>query len=665
MWGDGDAIRFELVRGEGETPLRVVSDGGNTSRLLLAQVASGDGTLLQAVVKVGRDLPLRPLEGGEITQAQAAARHQREAAALAALAGRPGVVQRLAIPGRTLFGGASMAVLCRERWLTFAPPCPSCGAPLAPCTDEATLDRFGLETPASSRHALLYCAACSAAGTATLYTRSLPKGVKGGGTAVVDFGGWLETFGAAVATLPAVAAPCVGCDERGGCFPAAGVGEGASRLLPLAFAPVEVLPLEPLHLRFDEHMALLGGDTWDGLTARSLAGEAQAARRGLVETASLPVRRRPQYLFEGEGDGLFHLEVAHLKVAAFLELLRGVAALHEAVRGPHLRLDPSHVMARVGDPAGPAPGRWGTAVRLIAPGGAAPMVVEGLPTGLFEPPAEVRQAYSAPPVVAPHGRGERAEVTLLTATKGRFEARVGGGLLHAVVNDGLTLQVAGEVALFGRIQRLDGGVLQVAGSLTAAQEQAVAERVGEPFPEAACLHHPTLHVPCDLFSLGRLWFHALLVNDEQAVAAVVAGCDQVVERAAVVAGEADTSGERFRDALLHEIAARPDLFSPLAPLYRSADRMANEAGTPELLWEELLLFGFRLLVWRPAFGFCADRGDYEPDFPRGPIDRAIAVLTGLAAQVHGHLLGSDPFHREVQEALDAVCSRRDPTEGEG
>jgi len=153
------------------------------------------------------------------------------------------------------------------------------------------------------------------------------------------------------------------------------------------------------------------------------------------------------------------------------------------------------------------------------------------------------------------------------------------------------------------------------------------------------------------------------VNDTTEVAAVVAGCDQAAARAAVAAGDGEGSGDRFGDALVHEIDGQPDLFSPLAPLYRAADRAANVPGTPELLWEELLLFGFRLLVWRPGFGFCAHRGDYDPGFPRGPIDRAIAVLTGLAARLHGHLLGSDPFHREVQEALDAVFSLREKTDG--
>jgi len=641
----------------------VVSDGGNTSRLLLAQVTSSAGTLAEVVVKVGRDLPRMPLEGGEITQAQAMARHQREAAALDGLAGRPGVVQRIALGPTELLGAGGMAVLCSERWITFAPVCPTCGAELAPCVDEALLDRLSLAPPATSRHAFLYCPACSPAGTATLYTRSLPKGGKGGGAAVVDFGGWRDGLGAAVATLPAGAAPCVGCDEAAVCFPAAGDGEAASRLHPIAFAPVAALPLEPLHLRFDEQMALLGGEGWASLAARSFAGEAQAARRGLVEGAAEGLRRGPQYLFEGESDGLFQLEVLYLKAAAFLQLLEGVAALHERLRAPHLRLDPSHVMACLAAPGGPAPARWMTALKLIAPGGGEPMVVGGLPTGLFLPPAEVREAYSAPPLVASGGRGERAEVELTAAAKGRFQAVVRGGPLQAVANDGLTLQVAGEVALFGRIERAEGGTLQVGGALTAEQEAAVAGRVGEPLPESACLHHPTLHVPCDLFSLGRLWLHGLLVNDTTEVAAVVAGCDQAAARAAVAAGDGEGSGDWFGDALVHEIDGQPDIFSPLAPLYRAADRAANAPGTPELLWEELLLFGFRLLVWRPGFGFCAHRGDYDPGFPRGPIDRAIAVLTGLAVRLHGHLLGSDPFHREVQEALDAVFSLREKTDG--
>jgi len=521
MQGVGDAIRLELMRGAGATPLRVVSDGGNTARLLLAQVTSGVGALLEVVVKVGRDLPRVPLAGTEITQAQAAARQAREAVALDALGGCAGVVQRLPVEGQSLLGETGMAVLCAQQWIRFAPVCPRCGAALVGCTDGSLLDRLSLPLPGASRHAFLACPACGPGGPSPLYTLALPKEVRGAGT-VVDFGGWRDRLGAALASLPEGVAPCVGCAEATVCFPATGAGQAANRLLPIAFAPVAALALEPLHLRFDEHMALLGGEAWDSLVARALTGEGQAARRGLVEVAAASMRRAPQYLFEGETSGLFQLEVLYLKAAAFLQLLGGVAALHERLRAPHLRLDPSHVMARLAAPGGPAPARWTTAVRLIAPGGAAPMAVDGLPTGLFLPPAEVREAYSAPPVVAPSGRGERVEVELVAAAKGRFQAVVRGGPLQAVVNDGLTLQVAGEVALFGRIERVDGNALQVSGSLTAGQEEVVAGRVGERLAEAACLHHPTLHVPCDLFSLGRLWLHGLLVNDTVAVAVAVA-----------------------------------------------------------------------------------------------------------------------------------------------
>jgi hypothetical protein len=416
------------------------------------------------------------------------------------------------------------------------------------------------------------------------------------------------------------------------------------------------LPLELLHLHFDEHMALLGGQGWEDFLAERLSGGAYAARRQALAEVAAPLCAGRQYLFAEDHAGAFQLEVLHLKITAFREVLDGVAAVHETLRAPHLRLEPSNIMARLHPRPGDVPARWATSASVLGPGGAQPLEIPaaGGPTGLFQAPREVRQAFAAPPVVGGRaGHGERASVRVESLTGGEFEATVRGGPSEAVVNDGLLLQLNApslgiqDTALWARITQARRDELRVAGVLPAAGEKALAKARGEVLPEAACFHYPTLHVPCDLFSLGRLWMHGLLVNDQQPAAAVVEACDAVADRARVA-----TDGDGLRDTLCEGIATRGDLFSSLACLYRGDDRQRHQAGCPELLWEELLLFGFRLLLWRPGFGFCAHRGDYEREFPRGPIDRAIAVLHALATRVRAHLFGTDPFHRAVQEALE-------------
>ena len=656
MTAQGGTMRFELVPGEGGAPFMVLSDAGAQARVLLARVASGGETLIPVALKLRRDRPRRALSGRPISQREVTEAWRRGSASVRLLAGTPGIVQPLPMVGDPLLGGGRGIVLCSEKWVAFPLVCPTCGTPLAECDDEALLESAGLPTPTAADHVFLICPSCTAVASPVIYSASPTEEIGRHSADLRDFARWTDDFGTDIVSRDPTAVPCVDCDQVSRCFPRTGLGLGADRLTPLAMHATETLPLELLHLHFDEHMALLGGQRWDDLMAERLAGAAYAARRHGLAAVAEPYRSGRQYLFADDHAGAFQLEVLHLKITAFRALLDGVAAVHETLLAPHLRLEPSNVMARLHPRMGDLPARWATSLSLLGPGGAQPLEIPaaGGATGLFQPPREVRQAFSAPPVVTGlAGHGERATVRIESVTGDEFEATVRGGPLEAVANDGLLLQLNApslgiqEMGLWGRIAQARRGELRVVGAIPIAGEKALAKARGEALPEVACFHYPTLHVPCDLFSLGRLWMHGLLVNDQQPGAAVVEACDAVMDRTRV---SSDADG--LRDTLCEAIAVRNELFSPLACLYREEDRRCHQAGCPDLLWEELLLFGFRLMLWLPGFGFCAHRGDYEREFPRGPIDRAIAVLHALGTRVRAHLFGADPFHRAVQEALD-------------
>jgi len=656
MAAQGGTMRFELVPGEGAAPFMVLSDAGAQARVVLARVASGGETLIPVALKLRRDRPRRALSGPPITQREARETWQRGAAAVRLLAATPGIVQPLPLAGDPLLGGGRGIVVCVEKWVAFPLVCPTCGTPLGECDDEGLLDSAGLPAPATSDHVFLVCPSCPPAASPVVYSATPGDELGRHDADLRDFARWTDDLGTHIVSRDPAVVPCVDCDQVTRCFPRTGLGVAADRLTSLAMHAADALPLELLHLHFDEHMALLGGQRWDDFLAERLSGGAYAARRDALAPVAAPFRAGRQYLFADDHAGAFQLEVLHLKITAFREVLDGVAAVHETLRAPHLRLEPSNIMARLHPRPGDVPARWATSASVLGPGGAQPLEIPaaGGPTGLFQAPREVRQAFAAPPVVGGRaGHGERASVRVESLTGGEFEATVRGGPSEAVVNDGLLLQLNApslgiqDTALWARITQARRDELRVAGVLPAAGEKALAKARGEVLPEAACFHYPTLHVPCDLFSLGRLWMHGLLVNDQQPAAAVVEACDAVADRARVA-----TDGDGLRDTLCEGIATRGDLFSSLACLYRGDDRQRHQAGCPELLWEELLLFGFRLLLWRPGFGFCAHRGDYEREFPRGPIDRAIAVLHALATRVRAHLFGTDPFHRAVQEALE-------------
>ena len=656
MTAQGGTMRFELVPGEGAAPFLVLSDAGPQARVLLARIASGGETLIPVALKLRRDRPRRALSGPPITQREVRETWQRGSASVRLLAATPGIARPLPLVGDPLLGSGRGIVVCVEKWVAFPLVCPACGTPLGECDDEGLLDSAGLPTPATSDHVFLVCPFCPQAAPLVVYSATPADEIGRHNADLRDFPRWTDDLGANVARRDPAVVPCVDCDQVARCFPRTGLGVAGDRLVPLVMHAADALPLELLHLHFDEHMALLGGQGWEDFLAERLSGGAYAARRQALAEVAAPLCAGRQYLFAEDHAGAFQLEVLHLKITAFREVLDGVAAIHETLLAPHLRLEPSNIMARLHPRPGDVPSRWATSVSLLGPGGAQPLEIPAAvgPTGLFQAPREVRQAFAAPPVVSGRaGHGERATVRVESLTGGEFEATVRGGPSEAVVNDGLLLQLNApslgiqDTALWARITQARRGELRVAGALPAAGEKALARARGEVLPEVACFHYPTLHVPCDLFSLGRLWMHGLLVNDRQSAAAVVEACDAVADRARV-AGD----GDALRDTLCEAIAARGDLFSPLACLYREEDRRQHQAGCPELLWEELLLFGFRLLLWRPGFGFCAHRGDYEREFPRGPIDRAIAVLHALATRVRAHLFGTDPFHRAVQEALD-------------
>jgi len=656
MAAQGGAMRFELVPGEGAAPFMVLSDAGQLSRVLLARIASATEMLIPVALKVRRDRPRRALSGPPITQREVRDAWLRTVDGQRRLAASPGVVQALPLVRDPLLGEGRGIVWCSEKGIAFPLICPACGHALSECADDAVLDAVGLPTPVDSDITFLTCVSCPKTTPPVFYTAAAPDEVARHTADLRDFSRWIDDLAVSLTRLDSAVVPCVACDQSAACFPTGGDGFAAERLVALAMHAAYAQPLELLHLHFDEHMALLGGQDWDGLLAQYLAGGATAARRPGLSSVGDAYRYGRQYLFADDHAGAFHLEVLHLKITAFRALLDGVAAIHETLCAPHLRLEPSNIMARLQVGSGAMPARWATSVAVLSPGGAQPLLlpVAGGPTGLFQPPREIRQAFAAPPVAAgTAGHGERATVRLDTVADGEFAARVTGGPLEAVANDGLLVQISApnlgidEVTLWGRVVEARRGEMRVVGPLPLPTETLLAKAEGEVVPEAACFHYPTLHVPCDLFSLGRLWLHGLLVNDQQSAAAVVEACDAVAERAR---GAAD--GDLLREALCEAIAARGEIFAPLASLYRQADRQDHQPGCPDLLWEELLLFGFRLLLWRPDFGFCAHRGDYEAEFPRGPIDRAIAVLHALATRVRAHLLGTDPFHRDVQEALD-------------
>ncbi len=594
----------------------------------------------------------------------------------------PHVVAAVGVPAGML---ASAPVFwCQRVDRCFHPVSPATGLRLRTCRDDALLARSGL--PPYAHDVVRYLHDGSAATPATFYRQgrdtagvTLASGaqVRGASRLLRDYAALVHAApGDAVAAAAASDLICLGCEHRLRCYPTAG-GDGpvpAERELhAVSFHDVDAVALEAHDLDFDDANVLLGGGGVDDLPAARAALLAPATRDAL--------RGARQWLFAGDAPR-FVLEVLRQKLALFLDVCTGVAAVHAAGR-PHLALAPHHV-AVAWRGGGGAPARWQLRASVGALGSAQPIAVAGANAGcepargpLLEPGGELRDDARARVWLGPDLVDGEPPATLLPVACWRTGSP--DGLVRFAVEatgDGVPRRVrAGDLVA---VQPETGGATLVAcvdgvpprGLLATAllpPEHPCLQWDGQQFAARLRFHH-RLGPAADLPALGLLLLRAVCVDDAQPIE-LVAGAIEAVVRRLEQEPTAVHADDHAAPARLRQLLQSPDVrgrFDPVHLLHRERDREsllralpANAPVVAPALWERVLAVAAKAIATCSPFGFAARAARAALVGLGGtPVQLLVADVQRLLRRLDAELFHADACSAAIAAAAEQTAERR-------
>lgn len=552
---------------------------------------------------------------------------------------------------------------CRRTHAWFHPPCPETGAPLTVCRDDDLLRTSGL--PAFSRSLVRYlCAAPAEAGRKPGVFYRVPgvarESPRAGVEVRIGTRLWRDYRASLAADkLPPGSLPCQGCEHRATCFPANAAPEepipAEEALYAVSYYDFSMLPIELLDLQFDDHCDWLGGKSLPGRSSDAAPPPVAMEAHGAATPASTP-----EWLFAAD-PRRWWAEVLHLKLAAFADVCTGLRDIHEQCGRPHLGLAPGNAMAELLPGGETLPPRWHSRVRLIDLGSACG---QDLGTGdgitpklrLLEPGTELR--------------GTTFEFKRLSE-QDDLSARLSLQIdRREKEGDALRLGMRAEVGALDVRGFRPGDVIAARptngarecwlelvevrpGNIVATtllpKDHPVAQLPVAARLEASCVFRKIFGPASDLYGLGMLLFRMLLVNDGCDLFRVQDAVEQSLRRiAAETRGSLDEAGfERLVRNCLRDHGAT---FAFDALFYRQQDRNGDRAPLDASLWQELLVFAFRLVTWIPGISFAHGHGDSHGH------NRA-ALLQGILEQVGGfrQRTRAELFRPERAAEIAAAC----------
>lgn len=632
------------------TPFVTVHQG-RFAKILLAELVGADGgSLKQFAWKLRVDSVAAEVAPGRQAPSNAELDRvwQQERAELLRVHS-PHVVAPVGVP--PALTQSPPVFFCRRIDTYFHPVCPQTGGVLAVCRDDALLSGAGLPDYGQDTVRYLHSAtAGGAAGTTFYRADGEPQATP---TARVEtmsglIRGWSRVL-EGEQVLPDL--PCQSCEYRSECY-----APGPDRLLAeqhlhaVSFYDVDSLALELAATDFDTAITRLGGGLQDADPSHGFINSFDRKQRTL--------------------------EVLRLKLAAFADVCRGVAAIHAAGR-PHLGVSPANIVAfdRAGSSAMPA--HWRLRFALTDLGGATPVRTPGgsEEDTLWQPGREVSEDETSRLFLAPSLRSlEGGSVTMSVATRSIAEEGAGvrnivdvhraGVPSFALPGDLLLVEpVAGGPCVGARVD--DVGVRGLTATILPPAAAAGDEAAGPPSWigttfEARLSFIRRSGPSADLYGLGMLLLRLLLVHDEQSlpqVASAIEQCLQVMTNKTAVDDSVSLS-DRWQEILDSDVGE--GRFACWHVMHLRSDRqlvfdselrskgIIPKGIIPKGIWHTLLGLAGRLLLASPL-----SRGE-EGGAAAAPIAAVLDDLKTLERQLHVEL-----FEQAARdECIAAVCAQR-------
>ncbi len=427
-----------------------------------------------------------------------------------------------------------------------------------------------------------------------------------------------------------------------------------------------------MSLQYDEFSDLLGGAVWDEAFDRwSRSGFSTARQQTLRSFASYFSSPR-QFLFSGDRQR-YPLEVLWLKWNLFVGLCRRLQTIHQEHQRPLLNLQPARLRVKMTEATEDfLPVRWGFSLDAenlqLADRFTPPGLPPDFPAPLFSPPPDAHPFY-APPVVKRQGLEQKETATLLVRSTERMRDAPPGavrGIVQAqLISEPLKASdfSLGDRFLITPNLSEEGESLRIwAGKRASAERGVLLEGLTEPvspavweqfekarqkvFSRSEVVIYKSLHIPCDLYSLGMMLFRTLLVNDRHEMDGVHQTVAKTAEQLGPISFSLEAEEKQFISRRLRfYLRKEGEILSKKAVFYRQAERENGGDAIPDDLWTEALLTGFRLIQ---------TRGDHPLEQLGGLTAGVTADAERLGRRIKLELFGSRERNREILEACDLI-----------
>ena len=431
--------------------------------------------------------------------------------------------------------------------------------------------------------------------------------------------------------------------------------------------------------QWDELCDLLGGARWeDALTRWGMKG-IDPARYSALSSLTSPLANSAEFQFSDTQNALRCL---WLKWSLFTGLCQQLLATYKNLKRPHLGLDPAQVLVPWNSVDQPFPARPLFTVQVLQDGAAAPLVCRGMPEEmarwLLAPRPQSQSPYAAPAMQQwPVGR--EVPVTVLIQSMDRLHddadegvrgilrlQAISGAFSNARFSErdvfrlvlGVTNAESDRIAIWCRkIDASESGII-VSGVTDPMSPGLWARLEGasrQVFSDAKATVYRAFDPSCDLYGLGVLLAHALLVNRRQDIGQVTQVLTRVIEGLDPIVTGLDSEDHA---SLFNRLSARLNevgqVFGKSSVLF---DAKPNTDGAiPDDVWYDALILVLQLMSNVPQFSICSGHTCQHLKSLHADFESLTRVAEQIGERIRIELCDREQRSRDVLEACHIVRS---------
>jgi hypothetical protein len=593
-------------------------------------------------------------------------------------------------------------LFCRKVLKLFSPRCIQCYNVLETCKDENALSAANLPSYGLTVYRFLYCKNCYQSSGQTKFYTFLPSKIyqssafreKAGNLRellldlekiVLQKEKVKENQADIYETLEAEF-PCFTCNDSLFCFGRLKTTLNNEDLTgtvePFCFYDSYAILSELLYFQYDEFSDLLGGMLWEDFEEHfKINKENFGDLLRLNEVKRVVGSGYGKFLFENETSGIDAVEVLRLKLTMFLQLLRCVFEFLRRCNQPLLNLEPKNILIDITSLGECLPTMWNFKTKIVSLCSAQSVDIgDGFPFKLYRPPSISNPVFAAQVIrKAIFGRLGVCDFVFMDVDvekkKDKDALRIkgqlqGSGISSAALStkDCLRVLFEGTPFLSGLVLNclLDEEMshskdsLFVKARIEEAEEYVIfqiKELIGIKIPGVKFTVYPCFHVPCDIYSLGMLFFRTILVNDEIGLPQIEDALDQIRNNLSKFSKMDSENQNAFLGLILELINSESfaEIFNKQNIFYNSFDRVQERLNAiPDQLWYDILIFGLRFITNIEGFSLCKNHGDFDYSFPAGRLEPVIEDLERLIKKLDSILFNTYSSNQEARQVIEQV-----------